>query len=138
MTFRTSRPLRFGDCDPSGIAYFPAYCDLLVGVVEEFFAASGVAWPDLIGRRRIGTPTAHLDLDFVSPAVHGDRLDFAVDVTAIGRSSLTLTTTVTVDGRRAWTATQVLVATSLDTHRSLPWPDDVRTALVPASEMPLV
>ena len=39
--FRTQRPLRFGDCDPSGIAYFPAYFNLLVGVVEEFFASIG-------------------------------------------------------------------------------------------------
>ncbi|MGH6805572.1 MAG: acyl-CoA thioesterase, partial [Ensifer adhaerens] len=30
--YRTKRPLRFGDCDPSGIAYFPSYLNILVGV----------------------------------------------------------------------------------------------------------
>ena len=44
MSFRTSRPLRFGDCDPSGIAYFPSYLNILVGVLEEFFAEIGAPW----------------------------------------------------------------------------------------------
>jgi 4-hydroxybenzoyl-CoA thioesterase len=38
---QTRRPLRFGDCDPSGIAYFPSYLDMLAGVLEELFAAAG-------------------------------------------------------------------------------------------------
>ena len=38
MPFETTRPLRFGDCDPSGIAYFPSYMHMLVGVTEDLFA----------------------------------------------------------------------------------------------------
>ncbi len=129
MTFRTTRPLRFGDCDPSGIAYFPAYFDLLVGVVEEFFASLGAAWPTLIGERRIGTPTAKLEVGFVAPGFHGDRLDFTLRVTSVGRSSLDLATEVKAGERLLWQARQVLVATSLDTHRSRAWPDDIRAAL---------
>jgi 4-hydroxybenzoyl-CoA thioesterase len=33
--FETTRVLRFGDCDPAGIAYYPRYFDLLNGVVED-------------------------------------------------------------------------------------------------------
>jgi 4-hydroxybenzoyl-CoA thioesterase len=130
MAFQTARTLRFGDCDPSGIAYFPAYFDILVGVVEEFFASLGAPWPTLIGKRRIGTPTAKLDVTFTAPAFHGDRLDFTVMVGAVGRSSLELATAVEVAGRRVWSARQVLVATSLETHRSCAWPDQIRSALV--------
>lgn len=129
MAFHTSRPLRFGDCDPSGIAYFPAYFDILVGVVEEFFESLGAAWPELIAGRRIGCPTARLEVDFRAPTVHGDRLDFALAVRSVGRSSLELATEVRVGDRLVWKARQVIVATSLDTHRSCAWPDDVRTAL---------
>ena len=39
--FSTTRTLAFGDCDPSGIAYFPSYLDLMVGVLEAFFAEIG-------------------------------------------------------------------------------------------------
>ena len=37
MTFTTIRQLSFGHCDPAGMAYFPAYLDMLVGVTEELF-----------------------------------------------------------------------------------------------------
>ncbi len=134
--FATARPLRFGDCDLSGIAYFPAFLNLLVGVVEEFFESLGAPWPTLFGARRIGTPTVRLEVDFLSPGRHGDRLDFAVTVTAVGRSSLELVTTVASAGRTLWRARQVLVATSLDTHASLAWPDDLRAALTARLETP--
>ena len=53
--FSFDRELRFGDCDPSGIAYFPSYLNILNGVVEEFWAAIGFPWPGLITVRKIGT-----------------------------------------------------------------------------------
>lgn len=38
--FESVRKLRFGQCDPSGIAYFPAYLDILVGITEDLFGRS--------------------------------------------------------------------------------------------------
>lgn len=133
-TFRTSRPLRFGDCDPSGIAYFPSYLDILVGVVEELFERAGNSWPEMVASRRIGTPTVRLDLTFAKPGFHGDRLDFTVRVKRLGRSSMDLDHAVSANGELLWSARQTLVATSLDTHRSCPWPDDFRAAFAPYLE----
>ena len=127
--FRTSRPLRFGDCDPSGIAYFPSYMNILVGVVEEFFATLGAPWKTLFGEQRIGTPTVRLDITFLNPGLHGDLLDFAIIVRGVGRSSLDLEHQVSAAGKVLWTARQTLVATSLETHKSQPWPDELRAAL---------
>ena len=127
--FRTSRPLRFGDCDPSGIAYFPSYLNILVGVVEEFFAAAGAPWKTMIAESRIGTPTVRLDLTFVHPGFHGDMLDFTIAVKRVGRSSLDLEHEVRGLGGVLWRASQTLVATSLDTHKSIPWPQPLRAAL---------
>lgn len=129
MAFTTSRQLRFGDCDPSGIAYFPAYFNYLVGVVEEFCASIGVPWPTLFGQRRIGTPTVKLDVTFGAPGFHGDRLDWTLAVVAVGNSSLTLSHVVRRGDTELWRATQVIVATSLDTNGKIPWPDDLRAAL---------
>ena len=128
MTFRTSRPLRFGDCDPSGIAYFPSYLNILVGVLEEFFASIGAPWPDLT-ERRIGTPTVRLDLTFVHPGLHGDLLDFQLSVRGVGRSSLDLEHSISSVGTLLWSARHRVVATSLETHKSTAWPDDIRAAL---------
>lgn len=129
--YRTTRPLRFGDCDPSGIAYFPSYLDILCGVVEEFFGTLGFPWPSLVGEQRIGTPTVRLDLTFEYPGFHGDAMEFCVAVRAIGRTSLDLSHTVSAGGRTLWRAEQRLVATSLETHRPTPWPDGIRNALSP-------
>jgi 4-hydroxybenzoyl-CoA thioesterase len=121
--------LRFGDCDPSGIAYFPSYLNILVGVLEEFFGTLGFPWRTLVADRRIGTPTLRLDLSFVSPGFHGDQLDFTIRVRGIGRSSLDLEHEVATDGKLLWTARHRVVATSLESHQSRPWPDDIRAAL---------
>lgn len=132
--FTTARTLRFGDCDPSGIAYFPAYFNHLVGVVEEFFASIGVPWPELFAERRIGTPTVSLEASFAAPGLHGDALDWSLRVEAVGRSSLRLAHVVRRGDTELWRATQVIVATSLETHRSMAWPEPIRRALTQAMD----
>ncbi len=129
MPFTQSKPLRFGDCDLTGIAYHPAYFGMLVDVNEAMFASFGVTWKELMFERRIGLPTVTLNVSFVAPSTYGDVLDFAVHVRAVGRASLDLETVVTVRGQTIWTVKQRIVATSLENHKSHPWPDDVRAGL---------
>ncbi|AYG67143.1 MULTISPECIES: thioesterase family protein [unclassified Rhizobium] len=129
MAFKTTRPLRFGDCDPSGIAYFPSYLNILVGVLEDYFASIGFSWRKLVDDRRLGVPTVRLDLTFVKPGLQGDDLEFVLVVRGIGRSSLDLEHQISANGHVLWTARHRVVATSLDTHKSMAWPDDIRTAL---------
>jgi len=128
MAFETTRPLRFGDCDPSGIAYFPSYMNLLVGVTEDLFAEMGWSWPRLARERNITTPTVRLDATFTRPGFEGDSLTFRCAVARIGRSSLDLRHEVSAS-EPLWRAEQRLVATTLDTHRPVAWPDDLRAAL---------
>ena len=59
--FTTTRILRFGDCDPAGIAYFPSYFHFLNGVHEEWWQSIGFPWRDMFQNRRIGLPTVQLD-----------------------------------------------------------------------------
>jgi 4-hydroxybenzoyl-CoA thioesterase len=127
--FVAVRLLRFSDCDPSGIAYFPSYLNLLNGVVEDFWAHLGFSLPQLIKGRGIGTPTVQLDCQFARPALFGEQLTFALRVVKLGRSSLHLAHEVTGRDGVKWSARQVLVATSLSEHRPIAWPDDVRGSL---------
>jgi 4-hydroxybenzoyl-CoA thioesterase len=129
MPFTHSKPLRFGDCDLTGIAYHPAYLSMLVDVNEAMFASVGAPWKELFSEHRIGLPTVKLDIEFKRPSTYGDILDFAVHVRGIGRSSLDLETIVTVRGDVIWTVRQRIVATSLETHKSQPWPDSIRAGL---------
>lgn len=130
MTFSTSRRLCFGACDPSGIAYFPAYLDLLVGVVEEFFDHIGVPWPELMRDARIGTPTVTLKAMFIRPGFHGDLLDFTVCLKGIGLHSIDLRHEISAKEAQLWSAEQRIVATSIDTRKACPWPDTVRASLI--------
>ena len=134
MTFRTSRRLTFGDCDPSGIAYFPSYLHILVGVLEEFFDELGAGWPGMIAERRIGVPTVRLDLTFKRPGFHGNMLDFEICVARVGTTSLDLEHAVSCDGQVLWTATHRVVATSLESHKACPWPDDIKAVLIHSLE----
>lgn len=127
--FETTRTLRFGDCDPAGIAYFPSYFHFLNGVTEEWWAALGFPWRELIQKRRLGLPTVQLDTRFLAPGFMGDSLLFALEIAALGSRSLTLEHSVFREETLLWRATQVVVATSLDTHQSIAWPDDIQAAL---------
>jgi 4-hydroxybenzoyl-CoA thioesterase len=127
--FRLELPLRFGDCDPSGIAYFPAYLNLLNSVVEEFWSSLGHPWTQQIKKRSRGTPTAHLSCDFVRPSRFGDRLLFELSIVRIGKSSLELAHRIVCEGEVRWTAKQVLVSADINTGAPASWSRDIRGAL---------
>ena len=127
--FSFDRALRFGDCDPSGIAYFPSYLNILNGVVEDFWAGLGFPWPELITARKIGTPTVHLACDFSRPSMFGDLLTFDLRIIKVGGSSLHLDHVISGANGMRWRARQILAATSLVDHHAIPWPDDIRAAL---------
>jgi 4-hydroxybenzoyl-CoA thioesterase len=128
--FVAERTVRFSDCDPAGIVFFPQYLVMLNGVVEEWFdRALHVPYAELIGPRRLGLPTVRLEVDFTAVSRHGDSLQWRVVVARLGRSSLTLKHECSSAGELRLRAQQVLVCTSLHTHRPQALPDDVRAAL---------
>lgn len=125
--------IRFGHCDPAGIVFFPRYFELLNAFVEDWFNDGlGVSYAELIGPRRVGLPTVQLQTNFERISRMGDRLTQRLWIERVGRSSLSLRVSVDgADGPRV-SFGQVLVCTSLETHQSQPFPDDVRAALVRA------
>jgi 4-hydroxybenzoyl-CoA thioesterase len=134
--FEATRVLRFGDCDPAGIAYYPRYFDLLNGVVEDWWISMGMPWNVLFGERRIGLPTVRFEVDFRAPAFLEDELRFILQVKRIGSKSVELDHVVQRGATTLWQCAQTLVVTSLDSHRSIAWPDDLRAALVSFQEAP--
>ena len=121
--------LRFGDCDISGTAYFPAYLDILNSVNEEFWDYIGYPWHDTIAKERWGTPTVHLSCDFTKPSLFGEELTFELRIVKLGRSSMTVKHNISCNGEQRWSSTQVLAASDLDKHTSIAWPDEVREVL---------
>jgi 4-hydroxybenzoyl-CoA thioesterase len=132
MIFEATRTVRFADCDPAGIVFFPQYLVMLNTLAEQWFDDGlHIPYAGLIGARRTGLPTVRLEVDFTAISRHGDSLRQRLSVAKLGRSSMTLAVEfLGGDGLRL-RARQVLVCTSLDTHRPVPLPDDVRTAIAP-------
>ncbi len=125
----TTVKIRFSHCDPAGIVYFAVHFDILNGVTEDWFTdCLGIAYADLIARRRVGVGYAHASADFRQPARMGDRIAYAVHVERIGTTSLPLRIVATRDGAEILTASLVIVATDLVRGGVIPLPDDLRAA----------
>jgi len=136
MVFEAPITIRFADCDPAGIVFFPRYAEMLNTFVEEWFdRALGVPYADFIAQRRNGLPTVRLEWDFMAVSRHGETLTKRLAVEKLGRSSLALRHEfIGADGMLRLRARQVLVCTSLETHRPQALPDDVRAAILPYVE----
>jgi 4-hydroxybenzoyl-CoA thioesterase len=128
--FERPTRIRFAHCDPAGIVFFPQYFVMTNALVEDWFTEGlGVDYADYIGRRRLGLPIVKLDCEFVAPSRIGETLTLSLSVRAIGRSSIRLSIAGQACGEMRLRCEQVLVATSLDTHRAVALPDDVLVGL---------
>ena len=129
--FTRERLIRFSDCDPAGIVFYPQYFVMLNGLVEDWFNDElGIGYAALILERRIGLPTVRLEVDFQAVSRLGDHVGLALQVDRLGGRSLTLALEVSgADGGPRMRMRQVLVTTSLVTHRALDIPSDIRAAI---------
>ncbi|MCX5766391.1 MAG: thioesterase family protein [Gemmatimonadetes bacterium] len=130
VVFERQDLVRFGHCDPAGIVYFPRYFEMLNALIEDWFTEGlGVDFAEFTGTRRMGIPTVHLTTHFKQVSRVGDRLTQRIAIQKIGRSSLVLNTVFEAsDGVRV-SFEHVVVCTSLETHRPIPFPPDLRSAL---------
>jgi 4-hydroxybenzoyl-CoA thioesterase len=128
--FEIEETVRFAHCDPAGIVFFPQYLVMLINLHERWFTeALGVPYHDYIGRRRLGLPTVRLECDFTAVSRHGDVLRQRLAVAKLGRSSIELAVEfLGADGPRT-RFRQVVVCTSLETHKPHPIPDELRAPM---------
>jgi len=128
---RRERLIRFSDCDPAGIVFYPQYFVMFNGLVEDWVNAMGVGYQRLIVEQRIGLPTVRVEADFRAVSRFGDSVTLALVVERLGTRSLTLALQcVGADGELRMQMRQVLVTTSLETHRALEIPAALRDAIL--------
>src|SRR5215203_646632 len=90
MPFSTLITVRFGDCDPAGLVYYPVLFHYCHAAMEEFFAAHcGVSYARLMSERRLGFPTGNVRAEFFAPFVYGDEASIEVWASNVGRTSVT-------------------------------------------------
>ncbi len=130
--FRRAHRIRFSECDPAGIVFYPQYFvmfnDLLEAWVDHILPDGGFTGY-ILGQRH-GMPSVRIEADFKAISRMGDDVELTLDVVHIGRRSLVLQLTcVGAGGELRMQARQTLVTTSLVTHGAIPIPDDLRRAL---------
>jgi len=74
--------IRFGDCDPAGIVFFPRYHRWMDAASLHFFMTCGVPpWHVLEGTTGIiGTPLLHHEANFTKSATYGERITISTTV----------------------------------------------------------
>ncbi len=130
--FERQRLIRFSDCDPAGIVFYPQYFVMFNGLLEDWFTEGlGMAFSSLIAERRIGVPTVHLEADFRAISRFGDVVSLRLGVQALGQRSIRLRSSCHgADGALRVEMRQVLVTTTLESHAAVAIPDDIRAAIV--------
>lgn len=130
--FEREQLIRFSHCDPAGIVFFPQYLVMFNQLVEDWFnEALGVSYAGMITQRRTGLPIVRLECDFRAISRLGDPVTLGLAVERAGGRSLTLALQCHAGDELRVASRQVLVFTSLDTHRAIDIPPDVRAALAP-------
>ena len=81
--------VRFGDCDPAGVVYFPRFFDWFHQAMETWFdEALGMPYADVL--QRYGFPAVHTEADFLKPCRMGERIRVLLRVAKVGASSFRL------------------------------------------------
>jgi 4-hydroxybenzoyl-CoA thioesterase len=127
--YRHRRLIRFADCDPAGIVYFPRFFDFFHAAVEDWYReALDIDYWGRLMRGRIGFPAVRAECDYKRPCRLGEPLEIAVLVERVGGRSLTLRFPGSVDGEPRLEGRIICAITSLDSHRSIAMPADLRAA----------
>ena len=124
--------VRFGDCDPARIMYFPNYFDYFHAAMEDFFRDRlDTQYHLLLEHKRVSFPTVRLEVNFSAPVRFGDAVTIAVEVVRIGRSSVDLRYTGrrSSDGKQVVVATATTVATDMDEFHGVELTGDLLGAL---------
>ncbi len=130
--YRAEILVRFGDCDPAGIVFYPRYFEIFNDIVEDW-CREGLqfSFPDLITQRGWGLPTVHLDVDFTAPSRFGEVLSATLTVRSVGASSVHLDINLCgPDGGLRVRGRVVLVLIDRQPHKAIPIPDDLRARML--------
>jgi acyl-CoA thioester hydrolase len=96
--FRTTRRIEFADTDMAGIVHFANFFRFMEAAEVEFLRARGLSAKMNWEGQAIGFPRVSASCDYVNPARFEDLLDITVQISNIGRKSVTYAFEFSRDG----------------------------------------
>ena len=80
--------IEFNHCDPAGIVFYPRYFEMTNSVCENFFReVAGLSYAMMMAKGE-GCPTAGMEVNFHAPARLEEVLDWRLQVTRLGTTSI--------------------------------------------------
>jgi 4-hydroxybenzoyl-CoA thioesterase len=131
-SFQSQLLVRFADCDPAQMVFYPRYLVMFNDLVEDWFR-EGLKLPFSYYHfeQQHGLPTVHLEVDFVAASRLGELLTATLTVVKVGKSSIGLDILLRgPDGSDRVRGKVVLVVTDLRSSRAIPIPDDLRAKIL--------
>jgi len=91
--FLHTRTVRFGECDPAGVVYYPVFFNWFHETMEAWFEAElQLSYAEAI--ERFGFPAVETSAQFRRPISMGEKIDIQLRVEKMGRSSVLLGFTI--------------------------------------------
>jgi len=130
-SYRKEILVRFSDCDPAGIVFYPRYFEMFNSLIEDWCCEElQFSFVEIVARRGWGLPAVHFETDFLAPSAYGETLKATLRLRILGNSSVTLDIQLAgADGQPRVNATAVLALIDRAAMRAIPFPDDVRQRL---------
>ncbi|MFK7930819.1 MAG: acyl-CoA thioesterase [Myxococcota bacterium] len=136
MLFTHRHQVRFGECDPAGILYYPRYFDLFHQTMEAWFGqVLGRPYHGFVRDQGYGVPAVHAEADYSGMSAFGDWLHIELRVVGLGRTSIRFSYVAKgQDGDLRASGSVVCVLMDLDPSRptyrtAVALPDDLRQDL---------
>jgi 4-hydroxybenzoyl-CoA thioesterase len=129
--YRKDIVVRFTDCDPAGMVFYPRYLEMFNDLVESWFREElNFSFNEMHTRRGWGLPTVHLDVDFIAPSIFGEVLSATLIVRRLGTSSISSDISLySRDGVARVRGKVVLVLIDRSVGRAIPIPEEVRARI---------
>jgi 4-hydroxybenzoyl-CoA thioesterase len=128
--FRRTAPIRFQDCDPAGIVYYPNFINRVEAAIEDWMGeVLGESYRHWIVEERRALPRVKVSCKFLKPCRMGELLELALFVVKLGRSSFEVAAEGRVEGELRLETNVVLVNMSLATFKAEPFAPDLRRKL---------
>ncbi len=103
----TTHAVRFADCDPAGIVYYPRFFGWFDRTFHDWLWVYCGHQTICAKLGLIGIGLIAADAKFVSPATDGDSLNIQMTLEAWSNKSLSLSYRITCDSRLVATGTEV-------------------------------
>jgi len=119
--------VRFADCDPAGIVYFPRFLEMVNNLTEDWFEQGlGTPFNEFHLVRGHGVPLVNTKVDFLRACHLGERLSLRLGIERLGHSSLVLAVRGHVDGEERLKLRHKVAVVSLERRRAIAIPEELR------------